>query len=100
VSTLPVTFRAEALSDLESISTYISLRDEAAAARVVQRIHRVIFNTIAVLPRCGRLDVDTGFRQFPVPGVPYLVLYVPQAEFIDIVAIFHSSRDPATKPRP
>lgn len=100
MTALPVTFRADALSDLETISDYIADRDPDAAARVIQRIHRVIFNTIAVLPLSGRLDMETGVRQFPVPGLPYLVLYVPQPEFIDVIAVFHTSRDPASKRAP
>jgi plasmid stabilization system protein ParE len=76
------------------------MRDADAAARIIQRINRVIFSTLSVLPLSGRLDLETGVRQFPVPGLAYLVLYIPQPEFIDVLAVFHTSRDPGTKRKP
>jgi plasmid stabilization system protein ParE len=39
---MSVVFREEALADLEEIARFIGQRDAAAAARVINRIHRVI----------------------------------------------------------
>jgi len=97
---LGVVFRAHALDDLKVISEYIAAHDPAAADRVIQRIHRVIFTTLANFPYGGRLDRATGVREFPVPGLPYLIIYLPGADAIDIVAFFHTSRDPSDKPKP
>jgi plasmid stabilization system protein ParE len=100
MKSLAVVFRKQALNDLEQISGYISKDNPQAANRAIQRIHHVIFKTIAWFPRSGRLDPDTGAREFPVPGLPYIVIYVPKDDLIDVVGIFHAARDPATKPRP
>ena len=97
---LPIILRRRALDDLANLAIYVGQRDQAAADRVVQRIERVISKTIAVLPFSGRLDARTGARQYPVPGLPYLVIYVPQPDFIDVVGIFHTSRAPDLKPQP
>ncbi len=45
-----VRFREEARDDIEAIAAYISQHDEAAAKRVVQRIHHIIYNVIGKLP--------------------------------------------------
>lgn len=96
---LPVAFRSQALDDLRQISDFIAEHDPEAADRVVRRIHRVIFGTIARLPECGRKS-EGGAREFLVPGSPYLVIYLASRDCIDVVAVFHTSRDPADKPRP
>ena len=63
------------------------------------RIHKVIYGTIDRLPLCGRLHEPSNTREFPVPGLPYVVIYQPDAGRIDIIAVFHTSRDPASKRR-
>jgi plasmid stabilization system protein ParE len=97
---LAVVFRAEALDDLAEISDFISGTDPAAASRVIQRIHATIFKTLAQFPMAGRLDPETGAREFPVPNLPYIVIFLPLDDVLDVVGIFHTSRDPTTKPRP
>jgi toxin ParE1/3/4 len=74
--------------------------DPAAAGRVITRIHRTIYRTLAVLPLSGRLNPANSTREYAVPGLPYLVIYLPNADVIDIIAVFHTSRDPATKRQP
>jgi toxin ParE1/3/4 len=97
---MSVVFRAEALADLDDIARYIGFRDTAAAARVIARIHRVIYGTIDRLPLSGRLNPANNTREYVVPGLPYLIIYLPGADLIDIVAIFHTARDPGTKRQP
>lgn len=95
-----VVFRQEALEDLMSISQFIASHDPAAADRVIARIHHVIYRTLSSFPKSGRFNRRTGAREFAVAGLPYLIIYVPQDGLIDIVAVFHTSRDPAKKRNP
>jgi len=97
---MSVVFREEALADLDEISRYISRSDPRQADRVIQRIHNVIFGVLDVLPSAGRLDQTNNTREFAVPGLPYLVIYQSIADVIDVIAVFHTSRDPATKRKP
>ena len=97
---LRVKLRDEALADLESISNYISQFDSAAADRVIQRVHTAIHRTLTQIPSAGRMNVEGTAREYPVPGLPYLVLYVATAELIDVVGVFHSSKNPTDKPKP
>jgi plasmid stabilization system protein ParE len=97
-----VVFRAEALADLEEIADFVSQQNPQAATRVVERIHRVIYRTpfFSTLPLGGRLNPANNAREYAVPGLPYLIVYLPGPDTIDIVGVFHTSRDPVTKPRP
>jgi hypothetical protein len=38
-------------------------------------------------------------REFPVPGLPYIIVFVPRDGLLDIIGVFHASRDPDSKPR-
>lgn len=97
---LDVVFRQQALEDLEGIASYVGDRDAAAARRIIQRIHAVIFKTISRFPEAGKRDEKTATRQFPVRGLPYVVIYIAQANFIDIIAIYHTAQNPSKKPGP
>jgi toxin ParE1/3/4 len=97
---LPVVFRAQALADLHSIEQYIAADDPAAASWVVRRIHDTIFRTLARFPHGGRLDPETGVREFAVARLPYLIIFIPKEDALDIVGIFHTSRPPSAKPTP
>jgi toxin ParE1/3/4 len=97
---MSVVFRDEAISDLDEIARYIGKNNPAAADRVIARIHRVIHRTIDRFPHGGRLNPTNNTREFAVPGLPYLIIYLPVADVLDIIAIFHTSRDPSTKRQP
>ena len=95
-----VVFRSQALADLECIESFIAADDPAAASPVIQRIHNSIFKTLAYFPQGGRLDRETGVREFPVSGLPYLIIFLPLPDAIDVIGVFHTSRPPTDKPRP
>jgi toxin ParE1/3/4 len=97
---MSVTFREEALADLDEISRYVGRHSTTAANRVVDRIHKVIYGTIDRFPLSGRLNAANNTREYAVPGLPYLVIYVPTAGLVDVIAIFHTSRDPGAKRQP
>ena len=66
---MKVVFREEALADLDEIARFIAGYDTAAANRVIARIHRTIYRTIAVLPLSGRLNPVNNTREYAVPGL-------------------------------
>ena len=97
---MKVVFREEAIADLDEIARFIAGYDPAAANRVIARIHRTIYRTIAVLPLSGRLNPANNSREYVVPGLPYLVIYLPARDVVDIIAVFHTARDPGSKRQP
>ena len=96
---MSVVCRDEAIAVLDDIARHIAQHDPAAA-RVVARIHRVIYRTIDKLPLSGRLNRANNTRELAVPGLPYLIIYRPVGDIVDVIAVLHTSRDPATKRQP
>lgn len=93
------TWTPEAVSDLEDILAYVAERNPAAASHVAERIDHSVA-TLARYPKAGRHDAETGCYEWPIPGLPLLVVYVFDMETMRIIALFHTSRDPATKRHP
>ncbi len=95
---MKVVYSDDALRDLESILSYIAERNSAAAVHVAARINSAV-DDIALFPHASRLDPETGVREHVVPGLPLLVIHLVSEDLIEIIAIFHTSKDPATKRR-
>ena len=89
----------EAADDLESVLSYIAARNPIAAAAVAERIDRTV-DDIVSFPRAARLDQETGCREAVVRGLPLLIIYTVTSDLIEIIAVFHTSRDPASKRLP
>ena len=94
-----VVFTREASADLEDVLSYIAANNPSAAARAAARVDRTL-SLIADFPGAGRLDQDTGTREWLITGLPLLVIYTIQTDVVEIIGLFHTSRNPQTKPRP
>jgi len=93
-----VVWTREATEDLENVLAYNAARNPAAAASVAERIDRAL-DDIVLFPRSARLDPETGCREAVVRGLPLPIIYMLTGELIEIIAVFHTSRDPASKRR-
>jgi toxin ParE1/3/4 len=94
---MTVRFRDEALEDLEEIASYIARDNPAAASSVIARIHVVIYGILALLPQSGH--AAHGAYEFPVPHLPYIIVYKQTNDDIDIIGVFHTSLHPESKRR-
>jgi len=85
-----------AQKDMRMISCYISKESPIAAQNVLKRIH-----TTALMlrdnPDIGRTGRIPGTREFPVPGLPYLLPYRIGQDSIRILRVFHGARKPPDK---
>ena len=98
----PVVWTAAALADLEEVLAYAAERNPQGAATIAARVERAALD-IATFPRAARRDPASGTYECIVTGVPLLLIYelitTPDAETqADIIAVFHTDREPATKP--
>jgi plasmid stabilization system protein ParE len=59
----------------------------------------VIYRTLTLIPTAGRRNAAGTAREFPVPGLPYVVIYLATNEMVDVIGVFHTSRDPGEKPK-
>jgi toxin ParE1/3/4 len=82
----------ETSRDLEGIESYIFQDNPDAAARLI-RLVRKKCELLSMQPGMGRdrLDVSSGLRGFPVGN--YVIFYQTSNDGIEIIRVFHGSRD-------
>jgi toxin ParE1/3/4 len=88
---MKVAYRARARSDIAAIHDYIDERNPTAAADVVRRI-QVSIDRLKDFPSLGRPGRFPGVRELVVTGLPYIVVYRPEADRVEIVGVFHGAR--------
>ena len=84
----------EAIDDLIGIYQWIAQHDSAAARLVIERLLDSIEH-LESFPNMGRIGRDEGTREWPVPRLPYIVVYEVAAERNEllVLAIFHGAQD-------
>lgn len=88
-----VRWSPDAVADLESIVEYIR-QDNSAAA---QRIGQTIYDRLSVLgrfPHAGRHGRVEGTREFPLPPLPFIVVYrvMTDEDIVEIVNVIHGAQ--------
>jgi toxin ParE1/3/4 len=87
---------AQAIADLQGISTYIGQHSVAAADRVLDVLYET-FSFLAENPEVGsgRDDIIAGVRVFspPKPAHNYVIAFFKNDKGIEIAAIVHGARD-------
>lgn len=96
---MKVVWTEDALRDLEGLLAYIAQASPKGAATVAAGIEATI-SRISQFPNAGRLDRETGCRERLVGRFPILLVYLVHQDFAEIIAVFHTSRDPANKRKP
>lgn len=81
-----------AIRDLREAQAYIAMDSPAAARQIVLRLQKVI-ELVASRPDIGRLSTDKKTREWSVPGLPYVIPYRVVGDVLEIVRIWHTSRD-------
>jgi len=93
---MPVRWTKEAAEDLEALLLYVAQRSPAARAHVADRIQHTL-DDIASFPRAARFDDETRTHEVVVRGLPLLIIYGVTDVFVEIIAVFHTARDPKMK---
>jgi toxin ParE1/3/4 len=88
---------AQAAAELEEHLGYIFERNPCAAARLAERVWNVK-DMLKNFPATARYDEEMGIHEYWVPGSRLKLIYIIDDERIEIIAAFHTSRDPETKP--
>jgi plasmid stabilization system protein ParE len=81
----------EALSNLDDEATYIAVDDGAAARLVVKRVLDAV-SMLAEQPGLGRPGRVPGTRELIVAKTRYIVPYRVRGEAVEILRVFHASR--------
>jgi toxin ParE1/3/4 len=85
-------FAEPAARDLEDIIDTIATHNPTAAEGVYRSVMGTARN-LADFPDIGRVGRLPGTREFPLPGLPYLLGYQVISDTVTILAVFHGARD-------
>lgn len=90
---MPLTFRRLAQAELEDAVDWHEQR--RAGLGVAPRLAvRQVFATITTAPE-SYPEVWDDVREAAVPNFPYAVYYQIRSADVEVIAVFHTSRDPA-----
>ena len=81
-----------ATRDLEEIHAYVAAADPHAAGAVAKRLAASL-DLIATRPEIGRPTKWPDVREWSVPGLPYVIPYRIRPGVVDILRVWHTSRN-------
>ena len=81
-----------AARDLEGIVDYIALDNPAAAESTYRAIVHAA-EKLTAFPAMGRPGRHPETRELSIADLPYLIVYEVGAEYVTILAVFHTSRN-------
>lgn len=90
---LPLVIRDEAQAELDAAFDFYEGRQAGLGVDFVDCVQRV-FDRIAVNPSMHAV-VAGDVRKAVVRRFPYCVFYRPHADRVEVIAVFHTSRNPA-----
>jgi toxin ParE1/3/4 len=90
---LPVVFREEAEAEFHEAFDYYEQRRTGLGVDFVARVQRV-FDRISENPKLHAV-VFADVRKAVVTRFPYCVFYRSDETRVEVLAVFHTSRDPA-----
>jgi toxin ParE1/3/4 len=86
-----IVFSPQARADLRDIFLYIADDNPAAARAVLKRIRSRI-SDLQDGPHLGRPGRVPGTRELVIPGIPYLIPYQVSGGELQILRVYHGSR--------
>ena len=88
---MKVVWSRAAIGDLRAVRAHIAKDDPTAAAKVARRLVEAT-DVLAEFPGVGRVGRAPHTRELVVNGTPYIVPYRVSASVVQIIAVFHTSR--------
>jgi toxin ParE1/3/4 len=90
---LPVALREAAEKEFDEAFDWYEEQDAGVGVRFAAAVQRV-FDRIGDFPEAAPV-VFADVRKAVVRKFPYCVFYRPHADRVEVIAVFHTSRDPA-----
>ena len=90
---LPVVLRDEAQAEFDDAFDYYEGQQPGLGVDFMVRVQQV-FDRISANPRMHRVVLGD-IRKAIVTRFPYCVFYRPDPGRVEVIAVFHTSRDPA-----
>jgi len=90
---MQIVWLKKALLNLDEIAEYIAEENSQAASHVVSVIIEQV-NLLATQPALGRSGRVLGTRELVISNTHYLVPYRIKNNIVEILCVFHTSRNP------
>jgi plasmid stabilization system protein ParE len=90
---LPVVLRAEAEAEFDEAFDWYEAQRAGLGVALAGEVQRV-FDRIAANPLMHGIAL-ADIRKAVVRRFPYCVFYRPHADRVEVIAVFHTSRDPS-----
>ncbi len=90
---LPIILRAEAEAEFDEAFDFYDGRQVGLGTEFVAEVQKA-FDRLAANPRMHQ-EVFADIRKAVVRRFPYCVFYRPHADRVEVIAVFHTSRDPS-----
>lgn len=87
----PIRWRARALADLQAAHEWLETLENAQPAQTISRI-RIAAESMRRLGDIGRPGIEPGVRELSVRNAPYVIIYRVQADWFDILAVYHTGQ--------
>jgi toxin ParE1/3/4 len=89
---MKLTWSPEAIEDLNSLRTQISVDDPAAAKRVALHILHCVEELLSQNPQLGHPGRVPGTRELIIPRTPFVVPYRVHDTELEILRVYHHAR--------
>jgi toxin ParE1/3/4 len=83
---------AHAKQDLLNLTHFLVQRNPEGARAVITAIWKAA-GTLRDYPNMGKETGQAGQRELVIPHSPYVIVYQPASEHIDILRIFHGTQN-------
>jgi plasmid stabilization system protein ParE len=90
---LPVVLRDEAQAEFDEAFDYYEGKKQGLGVAFAERVQEV-FDRISAHPKL-HAEVYADIRKAVVAKFPYCVFYRAEAARVEVIAVFHSSRNPS-----
>ena len=78
--------------DLLDIQLYLVDKDARVGLRLALKLARKA-EVLLTQPNLGRRGFVEGTREWPIPGLPYKIVYQLDGEKVEILRVIHQARD-------
>jgi plasmid stabilization system protein ParE len=87
-----------ALTDFEQAHDYVAHENQEPARQIAKRVLEAT-KRLLEFPRIGRIGEDEETREWLIPKTPYLIIYTVKEEAVEILRIWHMSRNRSASQR-
>ena len=95
---MKIKWSEEAQAELDHMLAYIASQDPYAAALVAERVIGMEAN-ILTFPQAAQFDEETGTYDRYIPKTRIILTYAISDDTVEIISVWHTSRNPAEKSR-